>query len=47
MEACTFLKRDEWGMDLKKRKGRGLKGMDGGETVVRMYTMGQESIFNK
>lgn len=48
MVACTFLKRDGGGMDLKeKRGGSGLKEMDGGKTVVRMYSMSLESIFNK
>lgn len=48
MEACTFLKRDGGGMDLKEKRGEsGLKEMDGSKTVVRMYSMSLESIFNK
>lgn len=48
LQACSFLMGDRKGVD---PEGRGsaeeLEGAEGGETVIRMYWMKKESIFNQ
>lgn len=49
-ETCSFLKKERGGVDLKERvnSGVGLRGVEGGETKVRMYwkrnNLGKERI---
>jgi len=43
-----FLMRDRKGVDPERRGGgEDLGGVKGGETVIRIYRMRKESIFNK
>lgn len=52
-ETCSFLKKERGGVDLKERvnSGVGLRGVEGGETKVRMYwkqnNLGKERIKKK
>ena len=47
LEACSFLMRDGKGEYLEKREMGVLGGVEGGETIIRIYCMRKESIFNK
>ena len=48
LEACSFLMRDRKGVDLEGRRGgKELGGVVGGETIVMIYYMTKEYIFNK
>ena len=47
LETCSFLKKKQSKMHPWEKEGEGyLEGMEGGETVVRMYYMREEPIFN-
>ena len=48
LEACSFLMRDRKGVDLEGRRGgEDLGRVEGEETIIRIYYMRKESIFNK
>ena len=48
LEACSFLMRDRKGVDLDGRRGgEELGGVEGGETIIRIYYVRKKSIFNK
>lgn len=48
LENCSFLKENGEGVDVEERGGsRKLGVVEGGETVVRIYCMEEESIFKK
>lgn len=48
LEACSFLTRDRKGVDWDGRGGgEGLGGVEGGETIIRIYYVRNESIFNE
>lgn len=48
LDARSFLMRDGKGTDLDGREvGEELRGVGGGETVIRIYCMRKEPIFNK
>lgn len=48
LEVCLFLKVNGGRVDLKERGAVGdLREVEGGKTVVRIYYIKEESIFNK
>lgn len=47
LEACSFLERKQRGVNLGERGGGVGLGVVGDETVVGMYYMTEESVFNK
>lgn len=48
LEACSFPVRDRKGVDLEERGGRDeLGGAAEGETVIILYCMRKQPIFNK
>ena len=48
LEACSFLMIDRKGVDPEKRRGgEELGGVQGRESIIRVYCIKKDSIFNK
>jgi len=46
LENCFFLKRNREGVDLGEREIGGIGGVEGGETLIGVYCIQEECIFN-
>lgn len=46
LEACSLLKGNRGGIDLRERESGGLGGMERGKAMVWMYCLREKAIFN-